>query len=52
MDPKIKDGDRKLQKVLADAMTNAVDRWALDKYMEAMNFISMPGRAGKASRAQ
>ena len=41
---KIKDGDLKLQKVLgtnnvADAMTKAVDRWALDKYMAAMNFI-------------
>ena len=53
----IKDGDLKLQKVLgtnnvADAMTKAVDRWALDKYMAAMNFILMPGRADKASRAQ
>ena len=47
---KIKDGDLKLQKVLgtnnvADAMTKAVDRWALDKYMAAMNFTLMPGRA-------
>ena len=54
---KIKDGDLKLQKVLgtnnvADAMTKAVDRWALDKYMAAMNFTLMPGRADKASRAQ
>ena len=54
---KIEDGDLKLQKVLgtnnvADAMTKAVDRWALDKYMAAMNFILMPGRAYKASRAQ
>ena len=54
---KIKDGDLKLQKVLgtnnvADAMTKAVDRWALDKYMAAMNFILMPGRADRASRAQ
>ena len=36
---------------MADAMTGAVDRWALDKYIAAMNFISMPGRADKA-RAQ
>ena len=54
---KIKDGDLKLQKVLgtnnvADAMTKAVDPWALDNYMAAMNFILMPGRADKASRAQ
>ena len=54
---KIKDGDFKLQRVLgtnnvADAMAKAVDRWALDKYMAAMNFILMPGRADKASRAQ
>ena len=54
---KIKDGDLKLQKVLAtnnvaDAMTKAVDRWALDKNMAAVNFILMPGRADKASRAQ
>ena len=37
-----------IQKVLgtnnvADAMTKAVDRWALDKYMAAMNCILMPG---------
>ena len=54
---KIKEGDLKLQKVLgtnnvADAMTKAVDRWALDKYMAAMTFTLMPGRADKASRAQ
>ena len=53
---KIKDGDLKLQKVsrtnnVADAMTKAVDRWALDKYMTAMNCFLMPGRADKASRA-
>ena len=40
---KIKDGDLKLQKVLAtnnvaDAMTKAVDRWALDKCMAAVEF--------------
>ena len=54
---KIKDGDPKLQKVLrtnnvADAMTKAADRWAPDKYMAAMNFTSMPGRADKASSTQ
>ena len=54
---KIKDGDLKLQKVLgtnnvADAMTKVVDRWALDKFMAAMSLVLMPGRAGKASRAQ
>ena len=54
---KIKDGDLKLQKVLgtnnvADAMTKAVDRRALDKYMSAMNFILMPDRADKVFRAQ
>ena len=54
---KIKDGDLNLQKLLgtnnvADAMTKAVDRWALDKYMAAINFTLMPGRADKASRAQ
>ena len=54
---KIKDGDLKLQKVfgtnnVADAMTKAVDRWSLDKYMAAMNFTLVPGRADKASRAQ
>ena len=43
---KIKDGDLKLQKVLG---TNNV---ADDKYMAAMNFTLMPGRADKASRAQ
>ena len=53
---KIKDGDLKIQIVfgtnnVADAMTRAVDRWALDKYIAAMNFILMPGRADKASRA-
>ena len=37
---------------VADAMTKAADRWTLDKYMAAMNFILMPGRADKASRAQ
>ena len=37
---------------VADAMTKAVDRWALDKYMASMNFTLMPGRAHKASRAQ
>ena len=37
---------------VADAMTKAVDRWLMDKYMAAMNFILMPGRADKASRAQ
>ena len=37
---------------VADAMTWAVDRWALDKYMAAMNITLMPGRADKASRAQ
>ena len=37
---------------VADVMTKAVDRWALDKYMAAMNFTLMPGRADKASRAQ
>ena len=48
---KIKDGDLKLQKVLG---TNNVanDRWALDKYMAAMNFTLMPGRADKASHAK
>ena len=40
------------KKYLADAMTKAVDRCALDKYMAAMNFTLMPGRADKASRAQ
>ena len=40
---KIKDGDLKLQKVLgtinvADAMTKAVDRWALDKCTAAVEF--------------
>ena len=54
---KMKDGDLKLQTVLgtnnvADAMTKAVDRWALDKYMAPMNCILIPGRADKASRAQ
>ena len=53
---KIKDGDLKLQKVsgtnnVADAMTKAVDRWALDTYMATMNCTLMPGRADKASRA-
>ena len=53
---KIKDGYLKLQKVLgtnnvADDMTEAEDRWALDKYMAAMNCTLMPGRADKASRA-
>ena len=52
---KIKDGDFKLQKVLtnnvADAMTKAVDRWDLDKYMATMTCVLMPGRADKASRA-
>ena len=53
---KIKDGDLKLQKVsgtnnVADAMTKAVDRWALDKYMATMHCFVMPGRADKASRA-
>ena len=37
---------------VADDMTKAVDRSGLDKYMAAMNFILMPGRADKASRAQ
>ena len=54
---KIKDRDLKLQKVfgtnnVADAMTKAVDRWALDTYMATMNCFLMPGRAEKASRAQ
>ena len=40
---KIRDGDLKLQKVLAtnnvaDAMTKAVDRWALDKCTAAVEF--------------
>ena len=53
---KIKDGDLKLRKVsgtnnVADAMTKAVDRWALDTYMATMNCTLMPGRADKASRA-
>ena len=47
---KIKDGDLKLQKVLgtnnvADAMNAAVDRWALDKFLAAMNFTLMPDLA-------
>ena len=54
---KIKDGDLKVPEVLgtnnvADAMTKAVDRWALDKYMAALNCTLMPGRTDKASRAQ
>ena len=51
---KIKEGDLKLQKVLgtsnvADDTTKAVDRWALDKYMAAMNFTLTLGGADKAS---
>ena len=54
---KIEDGDLTLQKVLgtnnvADAMTKAVDRWALDKNITAMNCAWMPSRAHKASCAQ
>ena len=54
---KIKDGDLKLQKVLgtnnvADALTKAVNRWVLDKYLASMICILMPGRADEASCAQ
>ena len=54
---KIKDKDVELQKILgtnnvADAMTEALNRLAVDKYLTAMNCTLMPGRADKASRAQ
>ena len=54
---KIQDGNLELHNVLgtnnvADALTKAVDRWALDKYMAAVNCTLMPRRTDKASRAQ
>ena len=36
---------------VADAMTKAVDRRALNKYMTAMKCTLVPSRGGKASRA-
>ena len=51
---KVKDGDLKLQKVfgtncVADAMTKAADRWALDKYMAAMSLHSDARSRGQST---
>ena len=49
----MKDGELELQKArgtsnVADAMTKAVDRWALAKHAEAKNRTPTPSRADKS----